>query len=711
MTAFMPFLRKLSVRVVFLLLLSAGPLCASAYFDTGEAGGEAAYIPSILIVRSDEEAAELESRGVVIWHRRADMALCVVPADRGESVLRSAAGAPGARGDFSSAPRRAVPVMDVAKTHFNASAIHSGDGLPQPYTGRGVIAGFVDIGFDPHHINFLDADGSSRVRRLIFYNEPAGVRRIVDSPEEIAVWTTDHIDETHATHVAGIMAGSYNANGYGGMAPGAEIVAATSELYDAGILSACEDIIEYAKSVGKPAVINLSLGSYNGPHDGSTLFNRYMDLLAEEAVICMASGNEGVMKSTFRTTFSETSGTWRTLVFNSEGSQFRMQGLTDIWSADSRPVSVRLHIYDEVTRTSVWQSASFTPGEGQEMLVTTDSDPALAAFLSGALRIAGGVSDLNGRCVTTVEYDTQTSEPNPSSDGRWARYCIGLEISGEPGVHADVTADCQYSRLAKWPGYAAPTSDLSVSDIATGHNVVCVGMYNSRDEIPEIGGSFRPAPYGSMVIYPASGYGTLIDGRVLPHSVAPGGCIVSSTNSHYAEAHPELISTFCAEETVGGKNYYWNVNTGTSMSTPYLAGTVATWLEAMPSLTGEDVREILAETNATDCYDAADPRNGNGWLRPYEGLKKALARADVSVPVVGAAEPAVVIRGDVAEILNPSGGELSVSVVSLSGVMAIPSLTVSGTVATVDLSGLQRGVYAISVSSDRQKGISRKFVR
>ena len=83
MTAFMPFLRKLSVRVVFLLLLSAGPLCASAYFDTGEAGGEAAYIPSILIVRSDEEAAELESRGVVIWHRRADMALCGVPADPG----------------------------------------------------------------------------------------------------------------------------------------------------------------------------------------------------------------------------------------------------------------------------------------------------------------------------------------------------------------------------------------------------------------------------------------------------------------------------------------------------------------------------------------------------------------------------------------------------------------------------------------------------
>ena len=43
-------------------------------------------------------------------------------------------------------------------------AIHAGtQGLDRPYTGKGIVAGVVDQGIDPNHLNFLNPDGSSRL--------------------------------------------------------------------------------------------------------------------------------------------------------------------------------------------------------------------------------------------------------------------------------------------------------------------------------------------------------------------------------------------------------------------------------------------------------------------------------------------------------------------------------------------------------------------
>lgn len=220
--------------------------------------------------------------------------------------------------------------------------------LVRPYTGSGVVTGFCDTGFDPNHIAFLDADGNSRVRLLVAYDEPNGERTVVDTPEGIASWTTDNVDEFHGTHVANIMAGGFRDGLYYGLAPDADIVATTSQLYDAGLLSACEDIVDYAKSVGKPAVINLSVGSYNGPHDGSSLFCRYMDMLAEDAIVCLSAGNEGQRNNTFRAAFTEDFRIWRTRTMSGNWMQFDMNGMIDAWSHDTRPVGISFLIRDNV---------------------------------------------------------------------------------------------------------------------------------------------------------------------------------------------------------------------------------------------------------------------------------------------------------------------------------------------------------------------------
>lgn len=54
-----------------------------------------------------------------------------------------------------------------------------------------------------------------------------------------------------------------------------------------------QNVIDYAKSVDKPAVVNLSLGNLLGPHDGSDAICQALTRQGKEAIICVASGNDG----------------------------------------------------------------------------------------------------------------------------------------------------------------------------------------------------------------------------------------------------------------------------------------------------------------------------------------------------------------------------------------------------------------------------------
>ena len=61
-----------------------------------------------------------------------------------------------------------LPPADVATIH------QGGGGLPQAYDGTGVTIGFLDYGFDPNHVTFLNRDLSgSRVKAFYLWTMPA----------------------------------------------------------------------------------------------------------------------------------------------------------------------------------------------------------------------------------------------------------------------------------------------------------------------------------------------------------------------------------------------------------------------------------------------------------------------------------------------------------------------------------------------------------
>lgn len=610
---------------------------------------EGTFTPRIVKVGNEAEADSLKDAGVEILRRRGDILLCLFP----NAETRGGGG--GTRHE-----RAIAPTLDVAKTYFDAASVQNGTAAGTPYTGKGVVVGICDIGIDPLHPTFLDSEGKSRIKRVVQYVEREGLRRQLDGDEDYALWKTDDPDMYHATHVCGILAGGGAGTPYSGIAPDAEIVATVSTLTEVGLLAGVEDIIDYAKDAGKPAVINISVGSYTGPHDGSSLFSQYLDMCAEDAVIVLSSGNEGNARNSLISDFTDKRKEIAFRIGSSDWTQFRMYGLTDIWSGSASPMSISLGIYDSDGKTMEWLDPVTLAG-GETMIYTWDGSDSGTSPFEGMLEAEGGIDPENGRYRVALGYDFLS--PQPSANGNWARYEFAVKVGGAPGEEMEVYADGTYSRLMGLSGNPVPSPDRSVSDLACGFNVISVGMYGNRDSVPhshpdifqddEVYMEATGFHAGSTVAH--SSYGTLRDGRVLPLTAAPGGKLVSASSRHYHEYYPMHPHLHLG-------NTVWIDEGGTSMSAPYVAGYIATWLEALPTLTSADVRRIIAESNRIDIPEPDDPHNGRGYFDPARGLRLALDQAGVeSAPDAGPRPDEYVEAYDVAGVKRYAGAASGLS--------------------------------------------------
>ncbi|MDE6741548.1 MAG: S8 family serine peptidase [Muribaculaceae bacterium] len=574
----------------------------------------APYTPRLVKIQHEAEIDSLENNGVEIMRRRGDILLCLFPnvATRSEGIRKDRT-------------RPIVPTLDIAKTYYDAGSIQIGTATGTPYTGKGVVVGICDIGIDPLHPTFLDSEGRSRIKRVVQYIENEGIRLQLDGEEEYRSWITDNPDKYHATHVCGILAGGGAGSPYSGIATDAEIVATVSTLTEVGLLAGVEDIIDYAKEVGTPAVINMSVGSYTGPHDGSSLFSQYLDMCAEDAVIVLSSGNEGGQLNTLSFEFSSKKPSVAFRLGNRPWDQLWMYGATDIWSGSSSPLSVSIGLYDtNVKKVVRWlDPVVLTEGEVISYPCTGGDPDSDGLPFEGELMVEGYVDPENGRHRTTLGYEFTSSER--ASDGGWARYVLAVDVSGKPGDDVEVYADGTYTRLIALSGNPGPTSDRSVSDLACGFNVISVGMYGNRDSIPVstcAGMEWRDTGYTGGATVVRSSYGTLRDGRVTPLTVAPGATLMSAGSRPFFIDHPDEPHFMTAGTS-------WAEEGGTSMSAPYVAGYVATWLEAVPTLTSADVRRIISASNRIDIAEPDDPHNGMGYFDPVRGLKLALEAGGV----------------------------------------------------------------------------------
>lgn len=671
------------------------------------------YLPSIIKIKDGETVGQLKDKGVIIMRQRDNLLLAFIPTDHIDQLLT-----------FSGVERVSIgrslqPNLDISRPFGNVDEVITPSELwPDGWDGRGVVTGLCDIGFDPRHPNFIDSRGNPRVKRIVDYRDTLATVTRLYTPEDIAGWTTDNENEYHATHVAGIMAGGYRRNGYYGIAAESDIVAATSMLTDACILDGAEEIIDYARSVGKPAIINMSIGSYTGPHDGTTLFNQYLSKLGKDAIICIAAGNEGASPNNLQLDFTSSKSESSVFVRDCYGGwdDVNIFGAADFWSADNTPFSMRISLYDILTKKTVYTSPWFGADGQSEWAISTSDNPdgqsehdtTFDNAYDGYFRASAEIDSENGRYTIYTSFDVTNHE----TVDRVGRYSLVLTVKGEPGTHVDGYADgyrCRFGTNGN-SSFATPNSLMSISDIACGDNIIVVGASCARNTIPLIDGSTREYDYTVDRAAAFTSYGTLPDGRDLPHIAAPGCCVISSYSTPYLEKNQAQIKGMTAKATVNGRDVYWGFEGGTSMATPYVAGIIALWLQADPSLTADDARNIATSTAKTDYPDISDLRWGAGQIDALEGIKKVLSLSGVNdIKTDYHSSPIVAYRDGQISIVCPGVDGIEAEIFTVDGRKAT-SAAGAGDTLSVDASTLAKGVYVCRVKAGQRAAHSVKII-
>lgn len=506
-------------------------------------------------------------------------------------------------------------MMDAARRLTHVDEVYAGTSLTMPYTGKGVLVGIIDAGFDFNHPNFRDKDGNCRIQAVwdqnnfLVTDSDYGYGKEYRSTAEIVSAGRDMelTGDTHGTHVAGIATGSYDGP-YLGVAPEADIVLVSTNKTEQGIIDGIDYLLEYAEKAGKPISINLSIGTVLGYKDGTDAFSVLIDNLMEGQtgkVISIAAGNEGDRNSTLSGLFgADCTGVksfWIPPTYNRDN--LFIQGER---GADYELV---LSLKNKDTGEELF-TKTFTSDERQTL---SFKDFGSQASDNGRLSVSVSENPSNGNpCFrVTMTYDLPETEI-------WE-----VALSSESGRYMINSDYGEFVSLGK-NGYSAGTNESSIAATATGFNSIAVGAYVSKNTYNDLSGSIHDKDWTLEDIYPLSGKGPTYDNRIKPDVVAPGAAVVSSFNSYansfYVSPEDKVASVV---DDYTGRTYSWGVASGTSMATPVVTGTLALWLEANPYLSLEDIRRIIESTSSHDTFtgEVANGVFGHGKLDAFAGLK------------------------------------------------------------------------------------------
>lgn len=526
----------------------------------------------------------------------------------------------------------ATQMLNLARQEAGTDLLHKGTDLPKAYTGEGVVVGVVDAGFDYMHAAFRrPADGALRIKRvweqgattLDGASAPAkyGYGIELNTPELIEKAQGDSDSNSHGTHVAAIAAGSdaYKDGAYVGNAPDADIVLVALDLNastNADISNAVQYIFDYADEVGKPCVVNLSLGNQDGPHDGTSTFDTMTDAMQGPGrLIVGAAGNHRTDAFHIDHTFATADAApLRTFVkYKVAPSNSVSGGTIEIWGEKGVDFTVDIAAYSTFNKKDA-RSTTVYPAEG-----VTDVD--FGKYATGTWKVASEVSPLNGK-PHVVLTSALTSIRN--------NYAIALTVTPKTAGRVNIWSDNTYLALESRDieGFSAPDAASStLCEIGgTGKRILTVGSYTTRNEYTTNGGQQATLQETVGDLSSFSSYGPTVDGRMKPNITAPGCFIISAVSNNDASGNLMYAEY---NENFGRYNQYGYMQ-GTSMASPFVAGIVATWLQAYPQLTPEQLHEIVQNTARKDNFTATAPDSnwGYGKINALDGLRQCIEKQE-----------------------------------------------------------------------------------
>jgi minor extracellular serine protease Vpr len=506
--------------------------------------------------------------------------------------------------------QKIAPKLSRVIPDLRADSVWNGNGLLSGYSGKDVIIGITDWGFDYTHPMFYDT-ALQHTRILAAWDQfkrsgpaPSGYSYGTAYEGEAALLAAqkDTINiygyATHGSHVAGIAGGSGAGTEHRGVAYEANYLMVTFLANEAAVIDAFNWMKTKANEYGKPLVINMSWGLYNlGPLDGTSLVSRAIDQLSTQGVIFVTSGgNNGDEIFHIKKTFANDT-------LQSRVEFYPYNANPNMWGQS-------ISMWGEQGKTF---GAGFTVYDNAKKLLTSSPlyDLATKSGYYDSFLVTG---------TDTIFYNLAMDAPHPLNSKPHIRLRIkntntnlriGLKAFATDGtVHmynvTELTTD-----VGNWgmpfsaflPSWETGDNQYSLGEPASTRSVITVAAHSSEF-------LFNGTLYGGTIA-PFSSFGPTIDERMKPDVSAPGVNVASSissfTNNNY---------TLLKNVNFNGKDYPFARFSGTSMSSPATTGVVALMLQANKFLTAAQAKEILHTTAREDLLTGDIPKTGDtqwGW--------------------------------------------------------------------------------------------------
>lgn len=680
-----------------------------------------------LVKNTDEAAAVREAGGVVLQDFGNAVCAAFLPIDmlgeldKSPNILCMEANAPSKLTNDTSAV--ILGVDKVWNQEFSTA-------LPQAFTGKGVVAGVMDIGFDFTHPAFRNSDGTSRIKW--FWDPMApdatndGLGMVYSTPAEVlaARFCTNADSENHGSHVLGSLAGCGLDGRYVGMAPEADIMGAyiplghytdrflerlreyilshredytfiDDEIINVELSSVVElvelyNIFKAADAAGEPCVVNWSFGKTPFFFDDTTLYEEVFNQLVGPGHIVVASaGNNGHQKTYLKKEagtaleqdvyYSATTGDFVFFLRTEPEEPAFMFGLTFDGIADTLFVSTHrileaVAMKEELTYNTPEMQVSFeAERDAYDKLVYAAVINPTDSFMN-VIRKDENTVEMHGKLLidTPAQVDMMGYESTVRFSAENVLNSRGCQIVtiGIPGcLERVITVGAMHQRTS------------------------FTNILNQQETYLPIG-----SEEGHLTSF--SSCGPTLNGRIKPDVVAPGHNILSVYNSFYVSEDIESINRETAYKSEAfGKEYAIWAMSGTSMACPITAGVIALWLQAKPDLTPEDILGVIERTShqPEPEFSGTDKNIYYGWgeIDAYAGLLDILGLTGIRE--ISKHQPAGLkfrLEGHTLHIDGIDSSE-TVTVFDLSGRPVLRTETSSDGI--LSLSGLSAGVYAVQV--------------
>lgn len=467
-------------------------------------------------------------------------------------------------------------IAEIGLTHDNLMNLD--------FDGTGVFIGVVDSGFDLSHPMFREASGALRVEALL---DQSDNHRVYSKAQLEHRWRRGRgpgsDTDGHGTHVASIAAGSQ----FGplrGVAPGARLLLVKTDKEMLHTSDAVKWIFDQAGN--HPCVVNMSLGTHFGPHDGTTLDECVLEeLIGPGKTIVVSAGNERESGIHIGADFIPGS------VFDVPLELYRQAN-----GAAIATITTWHHQLDKFDVTLV------TPyGEMRS--------PPLNKF-----------TWYEEPGLTRISYGRKKSSENHLTQGQIEIFMTpsSLDMMSLPNWRLRVLCSkASVGRFDAWFNskdygrfYDSPLVDATRSVCQPGTGKACITVASHVSAL-DWTGDFGTQMDGSQVIgrsSSSSGVGPTRDGRWKPEISAPGRHITAALaqNSEIARTYPQFADTAGRTMTLEG----------TSMATPVVAGAIALLLQKDPTL---DLNQII-QLFERQAY--LDEFTGSGRWSPLYGFGK-----------------------------------------------------------------------------------------